>query len=162
MSVAAAVLVIFFGWTLFLKAPAPQQLADRYITKELSKLPVKMGTIEDSLEKGIDVYNKGNLSGSLKIFENLTITDPSSPDAKKFTGIVYLRLNQYDKALHYFILLENQKGLQSNYGTFYHALTLMKRNLAGDEAEARKLLKQVVDEDLAGREIADEWIKKLG
>jgi tetratricopeptide (TPR) repeat protein len=161
MSAAAAVIIVFMGWMLFFKAPSPQQLADRYITKELRDLPVKMGTLEDSLAKGTDLYNEGKLSEALQIFENLTVTRPRSNEAKEFTGIVFLRLNQYDNALRYFKLLENQKGLHSNPGIFYEALTLLKRNLPGDEAEARKLLQQVVDQDLAKSEIAEEWLKKF-
>jgi tetratricopeptide (TPR) repeat protein len=161
ISVAATVLIILLGWTFFLRSPSPQQLANNYIKKEKTLLSVNMSTVEDSFARGKDLYNAGRLSEALQIFENLTLTRPLSTDAKEFTGIIYLRLEQYDKALHYFKLLESEKGLQTNYGTFYHALTLMKRNLAGDEAEARKLLQQVVDQDLAGREIADRWLKKF-
>jgi tetratricopeptide (TPR) repeat protein len=160
MSAAAILLVVFLAWTFFLKSPSPQQLAGQYIEKELKELGVQMSTTADSLELGKRRYNEGKLEESLQIFEGVAISDPSSPDAKKFAGIVYLRLNQYDKALHYFKQLENQKGLFANPGAFYQALTLMRRNLPNDELEAKKLLGQVVEQDLEGKETAEEWLKK--
>jgi len=160
MSAAAILLVIFLAWTFFFQSPSPQRLAGQYIEKELKELGVQMSTTKDSLELGKRLFNEGKLEEALQIFESITVSDPSSPDAKKLTGIVYLRLNQYEKALHYFKQLENQKGLFANPGLFYQALTLMKRNLPNDELEAKKLLEQVVEQDLEGKETAEEWLKK--
>jgi hypothetical protein len=36
----------------------------------------------------------------------------------------------------------------------------MKRNQRGDKEEAKRLLKQVSDSDLEGKETADQWLNK--
>ena len=81
--------------------------------------------------------------------------DPSIlPDLKKYIGIVYLRLGQYDKSLDYFQQLWSIKGLYVNPGLFYQAITLLKRNQVGDEDLAKKLLEQVDEYNLAGSDEA--------
>ena len=81
--------------------------------------------------------------------------------AKKYAGIVSLQLKDYDKAIYYFTSLENQAGLYSNPGKFYHAVTLLKRNKTGDEDEAKELLKQVTEKSLEGSDDAAKWLKKM-
>ena len=82
-------------------------------------------------------------------------------EAKKYAGIVSLRLGKYDKAINYFLQLENFPRLHANPEKFYRALTLLKRNLGDDKKEAKKLLEQVVENDLEGKEsakkILDKW-----
>ncbi|HKO81806.1 MAG TPA: hypothetical protein VJU78_15480, partial [Chitinophagaceae bacterium] len=76
-----------------------------------------------------------------------------------YAGIVSLRLEQYDKAVNYFSKIENIK-LHANPGKFYHALVLIKRSQPGDMETAKQLLKQVVENDLEGKEEAEKWLKK--
>ena len=71
------------------------------------------------------------------------------------------RLNNYDKALEYFTILEADTGLYSNPGKFYKAITLLKRNKDGDKDAAKLLLEQVRDENLEGKKEAEEWLKKF-
>ena len=78
---------------------------------------------------------------------------------KKYLGIVYLRLGNYQKALFYFHQFESDT-LYSNPSVFYQALTLLKRNLPGDKEKARELLQQVRDNDLEGKEFAQKWLDK--
>jgi Tfp pilus assembly protein PilF len=75
-------------------------------------------------------------------------------------GLSALQLSNFDKALHYFKLLENPR-LHSNRGVFLQALTFMKRSQEGDKQVAEQLLKRVRDENLEGKEKAEEWLKKL-
>ena len=51
-------------------------------------------------------------------------------------------------------------GLFSNPGKFYHALTLMKRNLPGDKDKSYQLLNDVVTNNLAEKNEAEKWLKK--
>jgi tetratricopeptide (TPR) repeat protein len=161
LAAAAAIIgVIFLSWYFFLQKPTgPDQLADNYITANLQALSVTLGPGEDSIQHGLDLYNKGELGSSLNLFETVIQHDTSNFTAKKYAGIVYLRLANYDKALEYF----NQLGhysLYSNPAKFYQALTLMKRNAPGDKQQARQLLQQVVQDHLEGEETARQWLKK--
>jgi cytochrome c-type biogenesis protein CcmH/NrfG len=158
---AAAILILLFSslYLFYLKPASSEQRAENYIRQNLSTLPVTMGTRLDSLEQGLRLYNEGQLDASRKIFEAIVQTDTSNYSAKKYLGIVYLRLANYDKALLYFQQLENY-SLYSNPAIFYQALTLMKRNQPGDKPKAKLLLQQVVDNNLEEKETAERWLKK--
>jgi tetratricopeptide (TPR) repeat protein len=134
-------------------------MADKYIKDSFQTLRVKMGTSQDSLQNAVQLYNEGQLTSSAEIFEDIAQRDSSNTKAITNAGIAYLRLGNYDKALVYFQQLENY-SLAFNPGTFYHALTLLKRNQPGDKKQARQLLQQVVDNDLEEKETARQWLKK--
>lgn len=157
---AAALLAgIIFGWNTWLKSPSSKELADKYIKENFQTLSVSMGNNEDSLQAGLRLYNANRLEEALKQFENIALNDTSLIEAKKYAGIVSLRLEQYDKAINYFSKIENIK-LHANPGKFYHALVLIKRNQPGDMETAKQLLKQVVENDLEEKEEAEKWLKK--
>jgi tetratricopeptide (TPR) repeat protein len=160
VAVAAAILTcIFFAGYLYFKPVSTQQIADNYIEGNLKPLPVTMGTEKDSIQDGLRLYNENKLDSSLKLFESIIQRDTGNYLAKEYAGIVYLRLGNYDKALAYFQQLE-KITLVSNPATFYHALTLMKRNQPGDKQQARQLLKQVVKLHLEYEETAQQWLDK--
>jgi tetratricopeptide (TPR) repeat protein len=162
-SIAAAALfiVLISSWYLFYSRPLPvQQTADTYIQQHLTSLPVNMSGTADSIQQGLKLYNDGNLNQSLKTFESILTRDTGNYSAKKYIGIVYLRLADYDKASLYFQQLENYP-LYSNPAIFYQALTLMKRNTSSDKPKAKQLLQRVVDNDLEGKAVALQWLKKM-
>lgn len=114
-------------------------------------LGVTMGS-QDSLETGLSLYNSGKLAEALTMFETLAKNSTANnTNAKKYAGIVSLRLQNYDKALAYFSMLEAETSLYSNPGKFYKAVTLLKRNKNGDKEAAKSLLIQVRDNDLEGK-----------
>ena len=157
---AAAVLAgIIFGWVALFQPVSPVKMADRYITKNFQNLPIQMDTKIDSLQGALSLYNDGQPEEALKQLENLALHDSSSTDAKKYAGIVSLKLGQYEKAINYFSQLSSY-NLHANPGKFYHALALMKRNQPGDKEMAKQLLQQVVDNDLDERQEAQTWLKK--
>lgn len=161
-SVAAAIAVglIAGAWFYFFAPRLPAQLADEYIQIHLNKVSVLMTAQEDSLQKAKKLYNEGKFAASLEQLQALIQTDSTNIKAKELAGIVSLRLRNYDKALVYFKDLEGYT-LFSNPGKFYHALTLLKRNQPGDVNAAKRLLQQVVTEELAEQETAREWLKVL-
>lgn len=161
VAAAAAVLIcVFFTWYLFFsKSTTPQQMADNYMSVKFKTLPVEMGTVRDSIQEGFRMYNEGKYDSSLRQFETIIQKDTGNFLAKEYTGIVYLRISNYDKALEYFSQLEKY-SLFSNPAIFYHALTLMKRNQPGDKQTAKQLLQQVVDQDLEGKDFAQQWLEK--
>jgi hypothetical protein len=160
-AVAAAVLLIVSGlWLLFLRNPGPERLADNYIRLELQTLPVKMSSEQDSLQLAIGAYNDNDLKGALQQFEAILRLRHSNERATQYAGIVCLRIKEYDKALQYFQTLAVDTTLYSNPALFYESLTLMKRNIPGDHENARHLLQQVVDRNLARKEDAQRFLDK--
>jgi len=161
IAVAALITGLIICWNVFINPPSTQQLAQNYITENLGKLGVSMSDSKDELQRGLSFYNEGKLKQALQIFEKMIILDSSNFTAKKYAGITSLRLQQYDKAIHYFKLLEDQRNLYANPGAFLQATTLLKRNLPGDKQKAIELLNQVVQNDLEGKETAELWLKKM-
>jgi tetratricopeptide (TPR) repeat protein len=159
-AMAAGLAGIVFGLNVWLKPVSPQSLADKYILENFQTLSVKMNNKQDSLQAGLRLYNEGRTEEALKQFEEMAKNDTTFGEAKKYAGIVSLRLGQYDKAINYFLQVENFHQLHANPGKFYRALTLLKRNLAGDKKEAKKLLNEVVQHDLEGKEPAKEILDK--
>ncbi len=157
-SVIIAVLVV--AWLFTGNKNSPPQLAEKYIQQNFKNLSVTMGNA-DSMQTGLKLFNSDKLTEALSIFEMLVKSDPKNSEAKKDAGIVSLRLNNYDKALEYFTMLEADTGLYSNPGKFYKAITLLKRNKDGDKDAAKLLLEQVRDENLEGKKEAEEWLKKF-
>lgn len=160
--VAAACLLLFAAFYLFEKRDGtPQQLANNYVTKELAHTSITMDGGGDSLQLGKDAYNDKNYDKALQYFTGLANAHTENTEAKKMIGIVYLVTRNYDKALEQFDELANVKGLFSNPGLFYKAVTLMERNKAGDVKQAKELLEQVVKQNLGHSEEAAEWLKKF-
>jgi len=161
---AAAVFVgiVFFSWSLFFQpsATSPNELADKYIKTEFENLGVSMGSTRDSMQEGLRLYNVKQYDSALQQFEQIILRDTSNYTAKRYAGDCSLMLGNYDKALNYFQQLATYTSNYSNPGIFYQAVTLMKRNQPGDKEEAKRLLKQVVNNDLDGKETADQWLKK--
>jgi len=165
VAVAALLAGIFFGWQLFNKPVSSEQLADRYVHEKLQKLPVQMAvndtnSVKYRMQEGTDLFNKDNLSGALDYFERIAKSDSTNYEAKQNAGISALRLGKYDMALDYFNQLESYT-LQSNPAKLYLAITHMKRNLPGDKEQAKKLLQEVIDQDLEGKDDAKELLKQL-
>ena len=158
---AAVVAGIVFGIYTMNSTVSPSRLAERYENEHLLNLGVTMSSRSNSLQTGIRWYNEGKTTEALSQFEKIIQSDTSSFTAKKYAGLVYLRLKNYDKALDYFKQLEAHQELYANPALFYQALTLMKRNQSGDAPKAKLLLQQIVQNDLEGKETAQEWLKKM-
>ncbi|HYE54838.1 MAG TPA: hypothetical protein VD996_08350 [Chitinophagaceae bacterium] len=154
IAIAALLACVIAGWFLFSRAGGgPQQMAGSYIKENLQELDVTMG----SVQKGLDLYNSGKLKEAQLYFEQMAAQDPSSEDGAKYAGITALRLKEYDKALTHFRQLEKMP-LYTNPSKFYQALTLMQRNQPGDAQQAKQLLQQVVNNNLEGKETAQQWL----
>ena len=157
---ATVVVALAVGWYLFFgKTSSSQQLADNYIKENLTTLSVTMSSTPDTIQNGLRLYNEGRYDSAAKQFERVIERDTGNYLAKEYAGIVYLRLANYDTALAYFQQLEKY-SLFSNPAIFYQALTLLKRNYPGDKQQARRLLEQVVDKDLEGKQTAQHWLNK--
>ena len=162
--IAAACMVaaiLLFGWLFTNNNPSPQQLADTYIQQNLQTLGVTMGVKNDSLQTGLNLYNNGKLVEAQQMFESIAKNDITNTPAIKYAGITSLCLAKYDKALYYFKILEEKTNLYSNPAKFYEALTFIKRNNNGDAAKAKRILEQVFNNNLEGKENAAKWLKEL-
>ncbi len=160
LAAAAVIAGIVFGLYIFIKPAPKKQLADQYILKNLQILGLEMSSRNDSLQTGLRLYNEGKTAESLQQLEKIIQSDTSNFTAKKYAGIVALRLKEYDKASAYFEQLETYTNLYANPALLYQALTLMERNHSGDEAKAKQLLQKVVQDGLDGKETAQAWLKK--
>lgn len=157
--VAAACLLLAVATYFFYSRETTHQLANKYV-KTLTHIDQNMGSA-DSLQQGINAYNKGEYDIALSIFQNVYQAYPDHSDAKEYIGLVYLMKEDYDKALIHFDELSQRKDLVSNPGVFLKAVTLLKRDKKGDKEAAKAFLKQVVqDEKLGHKKEAAEWLKK--
>ncbi|MEO6550634.1 MAG: hypothetical protein ABIN94_21695 [Ferruginibacter sp.] len=152
--------------TWFLKGDknSPQELANQYIQENWHTMSGTMSSSQDSLQAGLTLINAEKFDQALIIFETLAKNDPVNYAAKEYAGIAALRMQNYDTALAYFSQLEADTTLYNNPGKFNKALTLLKRNKAGDIATAKALLKQVSEQagqELEGKVKATDWLKKL-
>jgi tetratricopeptide (TPR) repeat protein len=161
--VAAAAIVtgILIGVYISIKPVSPKQLADTYIKENLMTQGVTMSGERNPLQTAIGLYNDGKTNEALLAFENIIRSDSSDFNAKKFAGLSALRLNDYNKAIHWFEALELHKELYANPAQLYMALTLMERNQPGDLTTTKEILHQIVQNDGDGKETAQEWLKRL-
>lgn len=161
-AVAAAVVTgIIFGSYLYIKPVSPKQLADQYIQQHLQSLSITMSSQGNSIQDGLKLYNEGKWPQALQQFEKIISSDTLNFNAKKYAGIVFLKLKQYDSAIVYFTQLQKYTKLYFNPAAFYLALALMERNQPGDAVQAKQLLENVVQNNSEGKEVAQEWLKKL-
>jgi tetratricopeptide (TPR) repeat protein len=161
ISAAALVAGIVFGTYIFTNTVSGQQLARDYETEELQKLGVTMGGNPDKNQEGLNLYNEGKYVEALSYFETIIQSDSTSFNAIKYAGFSALKLKKYSDALNWFKKLETFNKVYSNPAIFYKALTLLDRNQPGDEAEAKQLLHQIVQNDLDGKETAQKWLKRI-
>ncbi|CAN5570633.1 hypothetical protein BH11BAC3_BH11BAC3_32980 [soil metagenome] len=152
--------VMLLAWFVFRGKTTPANLADQYIQENWKTMSVTMSAKQDSMQAALALYNTGNFNQSLESFESILKNDSTNVSAKKYAGIVSLRSLQYDKALQYFTSLANTT-LYSNEGKLYMAVTLMKRSRPEDIEAAKKLLVDIRDNDLEGKEQAVKWLKKI-
>ena len=155
---AAAILAgIVFGISLFSRGDSHKQLAEKYIKTEFDDLSVNMGK-QDSVQAALGLYNDGKYGAALARLQLLIQSDSADFEAIEYAGKSSLKLQQYDKALAYFKMLENARLQVNPPALLYQAVTLMKRSSPGDDAQAKQLLQQIVDKQLAGKETAKQWL----
>ncbi|HEX6227018.1 MAG TPA: tetratricopeptide repeat protein, partial [Chryseolinea sp.] len=159
-SAAAAGLLIFLAWTLFIKKDSPKQLAEVYVMEEFAQLSATMSEGSDSLQQGIAFYNAKDYDKAEKIFHALSKRGPYAMEATKDLGLTFLVRGQYEKALEQFSVLSENKNLYANPGPFYKAVTLMRRSGPGDEEAAKLILKDVTERQLPGHKVASEWLRR--
>ncbi len=156
---AAACLLFAIATISFYSQQNTHQLASDYVTT-LTHIDQNMG-FADSLQQGINAYNKREYDIALAIFQQVYQANPDYSDAKKYIGFVYLMKADYDKALKHFDELSQRKDLVSNPGVFLKAVTLLERDAKGDKEDAKAFLEQIVqDDNLGHRKEAAEWLKK--
>jgi tetratricopeptide (TPR) repeat protein len=161
LAAAAAILVIVaFTWLLSSRHADPSSLADRYIQQNLTVLPLKMGA-PDPMQTGIALYNSGQFAKAAQQFHELLRADSLNPTALLNAGIVSLRVDNYDKALEHFTRLQKLTDPHVNPALFYEAITLMRRNNAGDADHAKLLLGWIVREELNRNQDARELLSKM-
>jgi tetratricopeptide (TPR) repeat protein len=150
---ASVVLIVGFWWFSRTPDAATDVIADTYIQEHFQNLPVKMDAVADSLQIGLRLFNEQKLTQAQIVFESILKRKNDDSEALKYAGITALRLKEYDKAIQYFQNLASQKELFANSGKFYKALALLQKSPT-DKQEAEILLKEVVEQNLEGKEEA--------
>jgi tetratricopeptide (TPR) repeat protein len=155
---AATLLLVMLGVYLF-RPESPSDLANRYIASNWKDLSVKMGKM-DPEQYGLQLYNAGKYGQALDQFERALVTDSLNANVLEYAGKAAFQIKELDKALHYFSTL-GSLNLQTNPGPLNQALVYLSRNSAGDLDRAKKLLQQVVNQDLEGKEQARQLLRKM-
>lgn len=155
---AAACIVLALVVTPLLKSRSPQQLADNYTSKHLMAISQTMDGSRDSLQLGIQAYNKKEYEKALPYFTGVYNVHPDNSDALRYAGQTQLMQGKFDEAIASFDAL-SKKQTYSNPGLFLKAIALLKRNHGDDVKEARLILEKVVDQNLDGSKEASEWLK---
>jgi tetratricopeptide (TPR) repeat protein len=150
---ASVVLVVGFWWFSRTPASSVNEMADTYVQEHFQNLPVKMDAAADSLQMGLRLFNEQKLSEARIVFESILKQKNNDSEALKYAGITALRLKDYDKAIQYFQILASQKGFFANPGKFYQAIALLQQS-SKNEKQAEILLKEVIDNNLEGKEEA--------
>lgn len=160
IAAAAMLLLMVAGYRLLEPGKSNiRQLADRYVQEDLAHLSITMDGAKDSLQLGIAAFNKKDYPDAIKWFEAVYAVHPENSDALKYTGIAYLTVKDYARALACFDELAAKKDLFSNPGLFLKAVTLLQRNQGDDKIQAQQLLQQVVNEQLEGNGKAAQWLQ---
>jgi tetratricopeptide (TPR) repeat protein len=160
LAAASLIAVIVLCWSLFGKIDRGPKVADLYIAQNLSQLSVKMGKA-DSVQAGLVFYNDRKYPEALQRFETILRSDSTNMIALLNAGIVTLRMGDYDKALGFFKMLAARTDPLLSPALFYQALTLMKRNHAGDTALAKQILRQIVQQKGNKKEDALQFLRKM-
>jgi len=158
-SALAAAVITAILWIAIRSNNSPTDYANRYIKDHHSMISVTMGK-EGEIQKAADLYNKGQYTAALTAFENIIGKDSTLFYPLEYAGLAALRIPDYEKALRYFSRLEKFHAY-SNPAVILQAITLMKRNQPGDKQEAKALLKKVADQNLDGKEDAENLLKKI-
>ncbi len=159
---AAACIALIAGWLVFFRQPGPEDLAREYITGNLKTLSLSMGGATDTpnLQRGISAYNEGRYDEAIVQFRALEKDNLLRPEALRNLGLSHLAKSEYPQAIAAFDTLSRMK-LFSNPGLFYKALAHLKRGGEGDQEQAVKYLREVVQQDLFGKKQAEAWLKEL-
>lgn len=156
-AVAASVLILIAFLTF--RNEEPQALANAYMEENFTTLSTTMGSGTNNLAAGISAFNEKDYEEAEKRFRSLSDNEDLAAESAKYLGITYLKTGQYDKAIEQFNKLILHEELYANPGKFYLAITLMKRSEGSDEAEAKKLLQEVVARELPGYKEAADWLE---
>ncbi len=125
-SIAAAAILIFGLWTLFLKhEQTPQAYAQKYINEKLIFIDTDMSASQDTLSNAVELYNQKKYQAAL---DELELSGLNNPLVLEYVGLCNLQLGNYKLASDTFkVLAENQEIIQ-NKGLFYQAISLIKMN----------------------------------
>ena len=165
---AASIIVLLgLGWYIFRPVndhSSTDQLTTEYIAAHFDQLPTTMdggssgsGAV-DSVRTGVELFNEGKLTEADTWFQSVLARQPTREDALTYAGIVALRQGNYDQAINLFHRLSQLTDLVGNPGTFYEALTHLKRGQPLDKEQARKLLEEVINKNLDGKQDAEQFM----
>lgn len=165
VSAASVALLLGLTWSVFQLGTEPAnatQLADAYITSHFDQLSTTMaGGPADSLKIGVGLYNDQKLAEAEAVFTRLLSRQPGNDRALQYAGIAALRRGDYDQAIARFHALSGRTDRVANPGPFLEALAHLRRGRPVDKEQAKKLLDEVINNNLEGKSEAERFIKNL-
>lgn len=156
---ASIVLVCLIGYyALRPKTDTLAELTAAYTKDHFGQLSVTMSGETDGIQQGIALLNDGQVAKADSLFDALVRTQPNRNDVLMYAGIAAFRQGKYDRAIDRFHRLGQLPALYANPGLYYEALTRLQRNLPDDKSRAKRLLQQVVRQNLAGAKEAEKLL----
>lgn len=162
MSIAASVLLVI-AVLFYFNNPFKSSLSNRteqYVATHLKELPVHLGDEGQHLQGAIQAYNQQQYDPAITLATIYLSQHSKDADALRVIGLAHLQKKEYDQALDYFQQLRTQTQLYSNPGKYYEGLTYLLRNQKGDEVRGRKLLQEVIAQNLEGKPDALKLLKQ--
>jgi len=156
MSIAAAILLVIAA-VFYFNNPFKRDLsvrAESYLANNLKELPVHLGDEGQRLQGAIQAYNQQQYEPAITLTAIYLSQHPADAEALRVIGLAHLQKKEYDQALDYFQQLSAQTRLYSNPGKYYEGLTYLLRNQEGDKVQGRKLLEEVIANNLEGKQDA--------
>ncbi len=142
LAIAASLALIIGIFWVFSNNQNPERLADAYIEKSLGSLPSMMGSQADSLQMGVELYNKKAYPEAQKIFEKLS---KNNSKALEYLGLTALQQEQYDAAIQAFAQLATIEP-QKSRAQLLLALSHIKK---GEKEKSFEILKSINKKDLS-------------
>ena len=156
-SIAAAVLLAL-GAVLFFNMPKSYSSSDLYASyyepyKE--DFSSRGGTNETMISQASQLYAKKDFQRALPLFNGALALEPNNAELKLATGVCYLELGTYDKAIEVFSSIKNQ--LFVDEAQWYLAMTYLKKD---DLINAKAVLKKI-ETDNRNYDKAQDLLEKI-
>ncbi len=129
---------------------------NEYFIDEGSLLTTRSGVeTTDAVEQGIRYYENNEFDKALSLLKE----DPENVTARLYTGLSYMKLNNYDKAEQQFkYILDHNDNIFIDQAEWNLGLSYLANNKTN---EANKIFSRIASEDGAYSKKADEIIKQL-
>lgn len=159
----AASIIFLIGFISFIvsynQIPGNNQYFAQYYQKYENDIIKRSDTSsEDLYVLAIENYNNGEYEKSIMLFQQNIIEGNNSNASNFYSGLCYMELYQYQKALSCFSETNITNNLIKIHSQWYTALSYLKLNKI---EKAKNLLKVIIEDNKYYKEKAAELLQKL-